>query len=116
MGLAAKYFDVCMEKGWDATGGGFVYSLDLGLGFANDDKYKWVQAEGIAAAAMLASAIPEKAKHYWGAYDRIWRYSWATLVDHTHGSWYRLVSREGRRYDELKCPAGKVDYHITGMC
>jgi hypothetical protein len=39
------------------------------------DKYFWVQAESLAAAAVLAARTGEDA--YWTWYDKIWDYSWS---------------------------------------
>jgi mannose/cellobiose epimerase-like protein (N-acyl-D-glucosamine 2-epimerase family) len=79
------------------------------------DKYYWVQAEALAAAAMLALVTGEAG--YWAQYDAIWAWAWAHLVDHAHGAWFRIVDRAGRKYSDCKCPGGgKNDYHTLGAC
>ncbi|MNG14639.1 N-acylglucosamine 2-epimerase [compost metagenome] len=46
----------------------------------------------------------------------LWAHAWAHLVDHKYGAWFRILSRENRKYDDLKSPAGKTDYHTMGAC
>ena len=38
------------------------------------------------------------------------------MVDHEHGAWFRILTRDNRKYDDLKSPAGKTDYHTMGAC
>ena len=49
-------------------------------------------------------------------YQRLWDYSWQHMIDHRHGAWVRILTPDNRRYDNLKSPAGKVDYHTMGAC
>ena len=37
-------------------------------------------------------------------------------VDHEHGAWFRLLTRNNVNTTDEKSPAGKVDYHTTGAC
>jgi mannose/cellobiose epimerase-like protein (N-acyl-D-glucosamine 2-epimerase family) len=37
-------------------------------------------------------------------------------IDHRHGAWFRLPTRENVNTTDAKSPAGKVDYHTTGAC
>ncbi|MEG2941991.1 MAG: AGE family epimerase/isomerase, partial [Thermomonas sp.] len=78
----------------------------------DDDKYFWVQAESLAAAALLAARFDER--KYWDWYEHLWAYAWAHMVDHAHGAWYRILDADNRKYDDLKSPAGKTDYHTMG--
>jgi mannose/cellobiose epimerase-like protein (N-acyl-D-glucosamine 2-epimerase family) len=117
---ARELFAAATEQGWDASHGGLVY------GYAPDpkhpgrfavcdgDKYFWVQAESIAAAALLAVRTGEGG--YWDWYDRLWEYSWQHFVDHRHGAWHRLLTNDNRRTSDEKSPAGKTDYHTMGAC
>ena len=117
---ACELFAAATEHGWDKTHGGMVY------GFAADehhprrfsvcdgDKYFWVQAESIAAAALLALRTGEGG--YWDWYDRLWACGWQHFVDHRHGAWYRILGPDNRRLSDEKSPAGKTDYHTMGAC
>ncbi|MFG6447413.1 AGE family epimerase/isomerase [Roseateles sp. BYS180W] len=115
---AQELFDVAMQRGWDEQHGGLVYGFGPDGSWCDSDKYFWVQAESLATAGLLALRQSDavEAVRYWSWYDRIWAYSWAHFVDHQHGAWYRIKSREGRAYSDEKSPAGKVDYHTMGAC
>ena len=111
---AVELFDAAMRHAWDEERGGIYYGFAPDSSICDDDKYFWVQAESIAAAALLASRTGEA--RYWDWYDRIWRYSWEYFVDHRYGAWYRILSRDNRKYSDEKSPAGKTDYHTMGAC
>jgi mannose/cellobiose epimerase-like protein (N-acyl-D-glucosamine 2-epimerase family) len=53
---------------------------------------------------------------YWSWYDRIWEYCWRHFIDHRYGAWYRILTRDNRKYGDEKSPAGKTDYHTMGAC
>ena len=38
------------------------------------------------------------------------------MIDHKYGAWYRILDSNNNKYDDLKSPAGKVDYHTMGAC
>ncbi len=119
---ARSLFAAGVDHGWDRQHDGLAY------GFAYDetpghegryvicdgDKYFWVQAETIAAAAVLAERTIEGG--YWDWYDRIWEYCWEHFIDHQHGAWYRILSPDNKKLTDEKSPAGKVDYHTMGAC
>jgi mannose/cellobiose epimerase-like protein (N-acyl-D-glucosamine 2-epimerase family) len=111
---ARHFFDTAMARGWDLNHGGLVYGFEPGGAVCDADKYFWVQAESLAAAALLALRTGDDA--YWGWYDRLWAYSWAHMIDHRHGAWYRIRTPDNRAYSDEKSPAGKTDYHTMGAC
>ncbi|WP_342316644.1 AGE family epimerase/isomerase [Lysobacter sp. FW306-1B-D06B] len=113
---ARHLFDVAVQRAWDAQYGGLAYGFGLAPEFAvcDDDKYFWVQAESLAAAARLGDATCQT--HYWDWYDRLWAYAWQHFVDHQHGAWYRILDRRNSKYSDEKSPAGKTDYHTMGAC
>ena len=43
-------------------------------------------------------------------------YSWNHMIDQKYGAWYRILDSNNNKYDDLKSPAGKVDYHTMGAC
>ena len=73
-----------------------------------------MQAESLAAAALLATRSGESG--YWDWYERIWTYAWEHFVDHRYGAWYRILDRGNQKYSDEKSPAGKTDYHTMGAC
>ena len=132
---ARRLFDAAMQHGWDSAHGGLVYGFapdesaspplkgaeaDLGTGPATSftvcdgDKYFWVQAESLGAAAWLAVRSGEPV--YWDWYQRIWAYVWQHFIDHEHGAWYRILSPSNAKLSNEKSPAGKTDYHTMGAC
>lgn len=111
---AEALFRAAVARSWDEEFGGLCYGFAPDGRVCDDDKYFWVQAESLAAAALLAGATGND--DYWGWYDRIWGYAWDHMIDHRHGAWFRILSRDNRRYDDLKSPPGKTDYHTMGAC
>jgi mannose/cellobiose epimerase-like protein (N-acyl-D-glucosamine 2-epimerase family) len=104
---ARELFDVAVARAWDSEYGGLCYGFAPDGTVCDDDKYFWVQAESIAAAARLVD---------WQWYERLWGYSWQHFVDHEYGAWYRILDRSNRKYSDEKSPAGKTDYHTMGAC
>ena len=111
---ARALFDRAVETAWDKEHGGLCYGFDPEGRICDGDKYFWVQAESFAAAKLLELATGEQRYGDW--YERLWQYSWDHMVDHRHGAWFRILTRENRKYDDLKSPAGKTDYHTMGAC
>jgi len=111
---ARHFFDTAMQRGWDATHGGLVYGFAPDGEVCDGDKYFWVQAESLAAAAWLAVRTGDDT--YWSWYNRLWAYAWQHFVDHEHGAWYRILAPDNRKLTDEKSPAGKTDYHTMGAC
>ncbi len=111
---ATELFDAAMKHAWDDDHGGIVYGFAPDGSVCDGDKYFWVQAESLVAAALLAKRTGDE--KYWQWYERIWDYSWNHFVDHQHGAWYRILARDNRKYSDEKSPAGKTDYHTMGAC
>ncbi|WP_423600160.1 AGE family epimerase/isomerase [Roseateles sp. MS654] len=111
---ARHFFDTAMARGWDQTHGGLVYGFGPDGAVCDGDKYFWVQAESLAAAAWLAVRTGDPG--YWAWYDRLWDYAWTHFVDHAHGAWYRILGPDNRKLTDEKSPAGKTDYHTMGAC
>jgi len=111
---AAELFDRALQAAWDDEHGGICYGFAPDGSVCDGDKYFWVQAESFAAAARLAEATGDD--KYWQWYERIWQYSWQHMIDHEHGAWYRILTRDNQKIDDLKSPAGKTDYHTLGAC
>jgi mannose/cellobiose epimerase-like protein (N-acyl-D-glucosamine 2-epimerase family) len=111
---AKQLFDAALTKAWDATHGGIFYGFGPQDEICDADKYFWVQAESLAAAALLGARTGDTA--YWTWYERIWAYSWEHFVDHEHGAWYRILGPANDKLTDEKSPAGKVDYHTMGAC
>ena len=112
---AATLFNAAVRIAWDQDHGGLCYSVARDGTVCDDDKYFWVQAESFAAAALLG--IETGDERYWQWYDRIWQYCWQHFVDHQHGAWYRVLTRDNKKVSNRKSEAGaKCDYHTIGAC
>jgi mannose/cellobiose epimerase-like protein (N-acyl-D-glucosamine 2-epimerase family) len=115
---ARELFDRAVTVAWDGTHGGLHYGFAPDGRICDAAKYHWVQAESMAAAALLASRCgePGAEAHYWKWYERLWSYCWAHFVDHAQGAWFRILTPENFNLTREKSPAGKVDYHDIGAC
>jgi mannose/cellobiose epimerase-like protein (N-acyl-D-glucosamine 2-epimerase family) len=111
---AEALFERAFECAWDPEHEGLYYGFGPDYAICDDRKYHWVQCESMATAALLGKRTG-KAK-YWDWYDRLWSYCWRHWVDHEHGAWFRLLTRNNVNTTDEKSPAGKVDYHTTGAC
>jgi mannose/cellobiose epimerase-like protein (N-acyl-D-glucosamine 2-epimerase family) len=119
---ARELFDAALRHAWDTEHGGLAYgfappptrSAASDYSVCDGDKYFWVQAESLAAAALLALRTSDAI--YWDAYQRIWAYAWEHFVDHRHGAWYRILGPDNATLTDEKSPAGKTDYHTMGAC
>ena len=111
---ARHLFAVAVQRGWDEQHGGLVYGFAPDGSVCDGDKYFWVQAEALAAAAWLAVRSGDAA--YWQWYERIWAHAWQHFVDHEHGAWYRILAPDNHKLGDEKSPAGKTDYHTMGAC
>lgn len=111
---ALELFDAAMVLGWDQAHGGMHYGAAIDGTVCYPEKYHWVQAETLAAAALLAQRTGAPLYAEW--VERLWRYCWTYFVDHQEGAWRRILDAENRNHTREKSPAGKVDYHNIGAC
>jgi mannose/cellobiose epimerase-like protein (N-acyl-D-glucosamine 2-epimerase family) len=111
---AVELFDEAWRHGWDATHGGLVYGVTREGRVCDANKYFWVQAESLAAAACLHLATGEA--RFAEAYEQLWEYSWRHFVDQQYGAWFRMLSPTNEKLSNQKSPAGKTDYHTMGAC
>jgi mannose/cellobiose epimerase-like protein (N-acyl-D-glucosamine 2-epimerase family) len=111
---AKQLFDTALMRAWDNEYGGICYGFAPAGSVCDDDKYFWVQAESLTAAALLHARTGLAL--YDGWYEKLWMYAWQHLVDHQYGAWYRILTRDNRKIDDEKSPAGKTDYHTMGAC
>jgi mannose/cellobiose epimerase-like protein (N-acyl-D-glucosamine 2-epimerase family) len=111
---AQHLFDTALARAWDPDHGGICYGFAPDGSICDGDKYFWVQAESLAAAALLHARTSDSKYDDW--YINLWKYSWDHFIDHQHGAWYRILTQDNRKYSNEKSPAGKVDYHTMGAC
>jgi len=111
---AQHLYATATERGWDPRHGGFLYSFAPDGTIVDDQKYYWVMAEAVGAAALLYIRTGDPG--YLGWYNRTWEYIWEHMVDHRFGGWYSLLSRDNERL-QPDFSRGKVDfYHQLSAC
>lgn len=112
---AQELFDHTLKTAWDKKRGGIYYTFKpKTFEILDKDKYHWVMAESIMAAALLFKY--SKQAKYLDWFNKIADYSMQHLIDPLHPCWFRLLDENNRKYDNKKSPPGKVDYHTTGCC
>ena len=111
---AIALYDGGMKHGRDPDFGGVVYGFAPDGTIVAGEKYHWVHSEGFAAAWRLYRRTGDE--RFLADYRAFWAFSWRFLVDHEHGAWFRVVTREGKKIDDRKSPPGKADYHTLGAC
>ena len=76
--------------GWDVERGGLVFTTDWRGETGNADRYHWVLAEAIsAAAAHLVAFAKDDATE--GRYRQLWGFADRYLIDHERGGWFHQL-------------------------
>lgn len=111
---AAKgLFRRTVTEGWAPDTGGFYYTLDWDDRPHQPDRYWWPCAEGIAAAAVLASVDPDPFFEAW--YRRIWSFVTNHVIDHKRGGWAPELGPDLKPVNKVF--VGKPDlYHAVQAC
>ncbi|CCN71762.1 AGE family epimerase/isomerase [Vibrio nigripulchritudo] len=111
---AAHLFNTALDVSWDPSTDGMNYTFSPDRQVVDTDRYYWVTAETIAASAALAVETGED--KYWDWYDTMWSVAERHFIDHQYGGWYRVLDTDNKRYDDLKSPPSKTDYHPLSAC
>jgi mannose/cellobiose epimerase-like protein (N-acyl-D-glucosamine 2-epimerase family) len=91
---ARRLFARAVADGWDPVRGGFAYTTDLAGRPVVRDRFHWVVAEAMAAAAALHAFTREAGYADW--YDRFCGFADTHLRDLAHGSWRHELDPENR--------------------
>jgi mannose/cellobiose epimerase-like protein (N-acyl-D-glucosamine 2-epimerase family) len=84
---AVTLFDTALADAWAADGAdGFVYTVDWSGRPVVRQRFHWVLAEAVGAAAALHAATDEA--RFDEYYQRFWDYAGTYLVDRANGSWW----------------------------
>jgi mannose/cellobiose epimerase-like protein (N-acyl-D-glucosamine 2-epimerase family) len=110
---AEELFDIAIKDGRDDEYGGFYYNFDPDGEPIVDDKYGWLVAEGIGAAAALYERTSDDRYLDW--YDRFWEYAQEHLTA-PGGNFYTKLTRKNKPYDTSDGPAVEPGYHPIGAC
>ena len=111
---AKRLFNAAIKQGWDHNSGGMNYAVSPNGEIIDTDRYYWVLSETVAAAGLLANRTGDSAYTDW--YSKSWTWSLENLVDQQYGGWYRVLDNKNQRYNDLKSPASKTDYHPVAAC
>ncbi len=110
---AKALFLKTVEVGWDRAVGGFYYTLGWDDRPDQADRYWWPCAEGICAAAALASVDPDPAFEAW--YRRIWGFVNDHVLDRRFGGWFPELDSSLAPVNRVF--TGKPDlYHAVQAC
>jgi len=90
---AAALFDRATQDGWEESGG-FVYTTDHDGRPVVRERFHWVVAEGIGAAAALRAVTGDARYEAW--YRRLWDFADLHLRDRRHGGWHSELDEENR--------------------
>ncbi|MFD2027556.1 AGE family epimerase/isomerase [Promicromonospora aerolata] len=91
---AVALFDRAVEDGWDANGGGFVYTTDWSGTPVEARRFHWVAAEAVATAHVLGRVTGEA--RYAELEGEWWAWIQANLIDAAHGSWHHELDTENQ--------------------
>jgi len=111
--VAVKMAQAVYEQGLDADGG-LLYEADP-TGIIDTDKHWWPQAEAVVGFLNAHQLTGEQ--HFRDAAEKSWAFIEKFIVDHEHGEWFWLVSKDGvpgtehYKVDPWKCP-----YHNSRTC
>jgi sulfoquinovose isomerase len=110
---AKNLFFTTVETGWDRDVGGFYYTLDWDDCPDRSDRFWWPCAEGVAAAAVLATVDDDPRIEEW--YRRIWGFVTNHFIDHEAGSWFPELDTALKPGNSVF--TGKPDlYHAFQAC
>ncbi len=102
-----------VATGWDNETGGFYYTLTWDDIPDRSDLYWWPCAEGICAAAVLASVDDSPCFEEW--YRRIWAFVSNHFIDRRAGGWIPELDRQLRSVNRVFI--GRPDiYHAVQAC
>ena len=105
---AEKLFRSAVTRGWDATKGGFHYTLDFNNRPAISVKIWWPLTEAIGAAAFLNALKPDPFYEQW--YRKTWDFAANHFIDRANGGWFPELGEDLKPMDLFF--TGKPDiYH-----
>lgn len=114
LALRAKVlFDKAIEVAFDRDHGGLFYGFSPLGKICSNGKYSWVQAETIAASAMLANTY--NSGIYECIYQQLWQYSWTHMIDHNQKCWHRNLTHDNKAFTQ-SVAMGRTDYHSICAC
>jgi cellobiose epimerase len=111
--ISVKMAQAVQDEGIDSDGG-LQYEADP-TGIIDSDKHWWPQAE--AVVGFLNAYELSGQPHFLSAAQRSWAFIEKFIVDHEHGEWFWLVSKDGVPDNEKdKVGPWKCPYHNSRTC
>jgi len=86
---SVQLFAAAIRDGWDESGNGFIYSVDLEGKPLVQDRIHWVMAEAVGAAVFLSRATSEESYGQW--YEEFWSFIEMKVIDRSSGSWWHQL-------------------------
>jgi mannobiose 2-epimerase len=111
--VAVKMAQAVQDEGLDSDGG-LMYEADPTC-IIDSDKHWWPQAEAVVGFlnAYELSGRPQ----FLESAQRSWAFIEERIIDHEHGEWFWLVSKDGAPGNEKdKVGPWKCPYHNTRTC
>ena len=111
--VAVKMAQAVHNEGLDSDGG-LMYEADP-AGIIDSEKHWWPQAE--AVVGFLNAFELSGQQHFLAAAEQSWAFIEKFIIDHEHGEWFWLVSKDGRPdYEKDKVGPWKCPYHNSRTC
>lgn len=89
---ATNLFDRAVGDAWDDRRTGFAYTLGADGAIHVADRFHWVIAEAIGAAAYLHAATGDAVYDRW--YQRFWDHAALFALDRARGSWHHELTQD----------------------
>jgi len=94
--LARQLVDHALVWGWDEKFGGFYNKGEAFLSAHDTRKFGWVQAEGLNALLLMHERFIDENGPYFKAFTKQWGFIRNFQIDHRHGGWHTVLTREGK--------------------
>jgi sulfoquinovose isomerase len=91
---ARRLFERAVQDAWDRERTGFAYTVDGDGAVCVADRFHWVLAEAIGAAAYLYRATGDRGYDRW--YQRFWDHAAIYLIDREYGGWRHELGPDNR--------------------
>jgi mannobiose 2-epimerase len=115
--LASQLVDHALVWGWDEKFGGFYDKGEAFFSAHDTRKFGWVQAEGLNALLLMHARFVNENGSYFKAFTKQWHFIRSFQIDHRHGGWHRVLTREGRVTASSREPdeTGAIYHFVRAM-
>ena len=115
--VARQLVDHALIWGWDERYGGFYHKGEIFSGTHDMRKFGWVQAESLNALLLMHERFGQETNDYFEAFIKLWQFIRTHQINHRHGDWHRILTRNGRTlpHDNTVQESGTVNHYAHGM-